>query len=418
MTGVTATRAGWSLPSDAVSPSGRLRFPLVIFAFALCSFAIGTTEFVTIGLLPEISGALDISTPMAGHLVSAYALGVVVGAPLMIALGARLPRRALLLSLMALFVLGNVASALAPSFGTLFAARVITALPHGAVFGLSAVVAAQLVPVGRRAAAISLAFLGLTLSSCVGAPASTLVGQQLGYRAAFVMVTALGLIGLVALLATMPRLPRPEGVTLKREAAVLLTPRVLVSLSIAIVGFAGIFAAISYLAPILENVTGFSEASAIWGLSVFGVGMTAGNLMSARLQRDVETPRDSAILMARVLVVFTVVLAAFVGTSHVPVLAVLNVLAIGVVGFSAVPILQAQLLDMAAAAPTMASATVHSAFNIGNALGPFAGGLAIDAGLGDASAAGAGALLSMAGLLIALQAIRMAPVTPLAPQPA
>lgn len=388
---------------------GRFRFPLVVFAFAICSFAIGTTEFVAIGLLPEVSEALDISTPMAGHLVSAYALGVVVGAPLMIALGARMPRRALMLSLMTLFVLGNIASALAPSFGTLFVARVITALPHGAVFGLSAVVAAQLVAPARRAQAISLAFLGLTLSSFVGAPASTLVGQQLGWRAAFVLVTVLGLIGLLALAATMPRLPRPEGVTLKREISVLVKPRVLLSLSIAVVGFAGIFAAIGYVAPILQNDAGFPKGSAIWGLSVFGLGMTVGNLLSARLQRlRVRSPRDSAVLMAQVLGLLGVVLACFVATAHVPPLAVVNVFLIGVVGFTAVPILQAQLLDMAAAAPTMASATVHSAFNVGNALGPFAGGLAIDAGLGDASAAGAGAVLAACGLVIAVAAIRMA----------
>jgi DHA1 family inner membrane transport protein len=400
-----------------VPEPGRLRFPLAVFAFAICSFAIGTTEFVAIGLLPEISDALEISTPMAGHLVSAYALGVVVGAPLLIALGTRLPRRALLIALMAIFVLGNVASAVAPSFWTLFAARVVTALPHGAVFGLSAVVAAQLVPPGRRAAAISLAFLGLTLSSVVGAPGSTLLGQQLGWRWAFVLVTALGLLGLLALAATMPRLPRPEGVTLKREIAVMAQPRVLLSLSIAVVGFAGIFAAIGYVAPILQNDAGFPKGSAIWGLSVFGLGMTAGNLLSARLQRlRVRSPRDSAVLMAQVLAVVVVVLACFVATAHVPPLAVLNVFLIGVIGFTAVPILQGQLLDMAAAAPTMASATVHSAFNIGNALGPFAGGLAIDAGLGDASAAGAGALLAAGGLLLATAAIRAArPVAGAAP---
>jgi DHA1 family inner membrane transport protein len=381
---------------------------LVIFAFAICSFAIGTTEFVIIGLLPDVSKALDVSTSQTGHLVSAYALGVVFGAPLMIALGTRLPRRALLLALMTLFVAGNVASALAPSFDALFVARVITALPHGAVFGLSVVVAAQLVEPARRAAAISLAFLGLTLSSVVGAPAATLVGQQLGWRAGFVLVAVLGLLGLAALAATMPKLPPAAGVTLKRELGVLVQPRVLLSLSIAVVGFGGVFAAVGYVAPILENVAGFSDASAIWGLSVFGLGATTGNVLSARLQRRVRTPRDSAVLMAQVLFVLGLVLAAFVATAHVPVLAVLTIYAIGVVGFSAVPILQAQLLDMAAGAPTMASATVHSAFNAGNALGPFAGGLAIDAGLGDAAAPGAGALLTVCGLLIALVAVRLA----------
>ena len=386
----------------------RPRFPLAILAFALCSFAIGTTEFVIIGLLPEVSDALQISTPMAGHLVSAYALGVVVGAPLMIALGVRLPRRALLLALMAVFVVGNIGSALAPSFGWLFVARVFTALPHGAVFGLSAVVAAQLVEPSRRAAAISLSFLGLTLASCIGAPLSTLVGQQLGWRAAFVVVAVLGLIGLAALVKTVPHLPPARGVTLRREIGVLAQPRILLSLAIAVVGFAGVFAAVGYVAPILENVAGFSEASAIWGLSVFGLGMTSGNLLSARLQRRVRVPRDSAVLMAQVLVVLGIVLAAFVATAHVPLLAIVNVYLIGAVGFTAVPILQAQLLDMAAGAPTMASATVHSAFNVGNALGPFAGGLAIDAGLGDASAAGAGALLTAGGVLIALAAVRLA----------
>ncbi|MDO8209015.1 MFS transporter [Conexibacter sp. CPCC 206217] len=400
--------------------AARPRFPLAIFAFALCSFAIGTTEFVIIGLLPEVSDGLQISIPMAGHLVSAYALGVVVGAPLMIALGVRLPRRALLLALMVLFVAGNIASALAPSFGWLFAARVITALPHGAVFGLSVVVASQLVEPSRRAAAISLTFLGLTLASCVGAPLSTLVGQQLGWRAAFVVVAGLGLLGLAALARTVPHLPPARGVTVKHEIRVLAQPRILLSLAIAVVGFAGVFAAVGYVAPILENVAGFSEASAIWGLSVFGLGLTTGNLLSARLQRRIRTQRDSAVLMTQVLVVLGIVLAAFVATAHVPILAVLNVYAIGAVGFTAVPILQAQLLDMAAAAPTMASATVHSAFNLGNALGPFAGGIAIGAGLGDASAAGAGAVLTAAGVVIAVAAVRLAsrPGGGAVPQPA
>jgi DHA1 family inner membrane transport protein len=389
-----------------VSAEASRRLPLVVFVFALCTFAIGTTEFVSIGLLPQIARGLSISTPAAGALVSAYAAGVMVGAPLMIALGTRLPRRTLMLALMGVFVTGNVLSALAPSFGLLFAARVLTALPHGAVFGLSAVIAAQLVEPERRNSAISMTFLGLTLSTCLGAPLATLVGQELGWRAAFVLVAALGAVAVAALAVTMPVVSRAEEVTLRREASVLARPRVLLLLLIATIGFGGVFAALGYLAPILQHVAGFSKASAVWGLAVFGLGMTTGNLLSPRVQRAIHTRRQSTVLMLQVLALLVVVLAAFAATAHIPVLAVANVFLIGVVGFTLVPIVQGQLLDEASAAPTLTSAAVHSAFNAGNALGPVVGGVAIGAGLGTASAPAAGAALSALGFVIALNALR------------
>jgi len=377
------------------------RLPAVIFAFALCTFAIGTTEFVGIGLLPQVADGLGVSTTSAGTLISAYAVGVVIGAPLMIALGIRLPRRRLMLALMVLFVVGNCASALAPGYGWLFAARVVTALPHGAVFGLAAVVAAQLVPPERRHAAISATFLGLTLSTLAGAPLSTLVGQQLGWRAAFWTVAGLGALGLFALVITMPAVPRAAGVTLRTEATVLLGRPVLILLLITTIGFAGVFSAIGYLAPILHEEAGFSDASAVWGLAVFGLGSTTGNLLSPRLLAHVTSADQSNVFLTRVLAALVVALVAFVTTSHVPALAVVNVFVIGAVGFTLVAILQGQLLDAGGKAPTLTSAAVHSGFNAGNALGPLAGGLAISGGLGYVAAPAAGAVLSAAGLVVA-----------------
>ena len=377
------------------------RLPAVVFAFALCTFAIGTTEFVGIGLLPQIADGLGVATTSAGALISAYAVGVVIGAPLMIALGTRLSRRRLMLALMVLFVAGNCASALAPGYGWLFAARVVTALPHGAVFGLAAVIAAQLVPPQRRPAAISATFLGLTLSSLAGAPLATLVGQQLGWRAAFWTAAGLGALGLVALVVTMPAVSRAPGVTLRTEATVLLGRPVLVLLLIATIGFAGVFAAIGYLAPILHDEAGFSDASAVWGLAVFGLGLTTGNLLSPRLLGRVTTTDQSNLLMMRVLAALVLTLVAFSVTVHVPVLAVLNVFATGAIGFALVAILQGQLLDAGGQAPTLTSAAVHAAFNTGNALGPLAGGLAISGGLGYAAAPAAGAVLTAAGWVVA-----------------
>ncbi len=377
------------------------RLPAVVFAFGLCTFAIGTTEFVGIGLLPEIADGVGVSTTSAGALISAYAVGVVIGAPLMIALGTRLPRRRLLLALMVLFVAGNTASALSLGYGSLFAARVVTALPHGAVFGLAAVVAAQLVAPQRRAAAISAIFLGLTLSALAGAPLATLVGQQLGWRAAFWTVAGLGALGLLALVVTMPTVPRPAGVTLRTEATVMLGRPVLVLLLIATIGFAGVFAAIGYLAPILHEEAGFSDASAVWGLAVFGLGSTAGNLLAPRLLARVTTAAQSNVLMTRVLAALVVALVAFTITAHIPVFAVVNVFVTGAIGFVLAAILQGQLLDAGGQAPTLTSAAVHSAFNAGNALGPLAGGLVINGGLGYAAAPAAGAVLTAAGLLVA-----------------
>ncbi len=399
----------------------RQRLPPVVAAFALCTFAIGTTEFLPIGLLPEIASGLGVSTQAGGALVSAYAAGVVVGAPAMIALGTRLPRRTLMLALIGVFVVGNLLSAVAPGFGTLFAARVLTALPHGAVFGLSAVIATELVAPERRPAAIAATFLGLTLSTCIGAPLATLLGQELGWRTAFFAVAGLGALALVALVLTMPALPRPEGVTLRREVESLANRRILLLLGVATIGFAGVFAALGYIAPILEEDAGFSEASAVWGLSVFGVGATVGTLLSPRVARTIEGREQSYVRLAHVLATLVVVLLAFAASAHVGVLAVVAIFTIGVVGFNIVPIVQVQLLQEAADAPTLTSAAMHSAFNAGNALGPLVGGVAIGAGLGTASAPAAGALLTAAGLLLAFVGLIRRPVpvlsAPAAPSP-
>ncbi|MGW6396309.1 MFS transporter [Streptomyces sp. NPDC055103] len=370
--------------------------PLALLALAVSAFGIGTTEFVMMGLLPHVADDLGTSVPTAGYLVSAYAIGVVVGAPLLTALGSRIPRRRMLLLLMALFVVGNLASALAPGFGWLVGGRILAGLPHGAFFGVGAVVAARLVSEDRQARAVATMFLGLTVANILGVPAATLLGQHLGWRATFLVVTVIGLVAMAALARLVPHVPVDERQRLGREIRALGRPQVLLGLLTAVFGFAGVFAVYSYLASMTTEVMGFGDSTVTIVLALFGIGMTGGALAAGPLTDRALRPTLYGSLAALVLA-----LVAFRFTVHVPWLALVTVVVLGAVGFLTTTPLQMLVMRKAKDAPTLASASNHSAFNLANAGGAWAGGAAIAAGWGWTSPALVGAGLTAIGLAIA-----------------
>ncbi|NEA39477.1 MFS transporter, partial [Streptomyces sp. SID11385] len=376
--------------------------PLALLALAVVAFGIGTTEFVSMGLLPQIADGVGVSVPQAGNLVSAYALGVVVGAPLLTGLGARIPHKKLLLLLTGLFVIGNTASAFAPGFGTLFAARVLAGLPHGALFGVGAVVASRLVAPERAARAVSMMFLGLTVANIVGVPAGTALGQALGWRAAYLAVAAIGLVALAALVTLVPHQPRGEGAGIGRELRAMGNRHIAIMLATAVVGFGGCFAVYSYLVPMLTEVTGMAESSTTFVLALYGVGMTLGTLVAGPL-----TDRAPRPTLYGGLVILAMTLAAFYFAIHVLATALLCVLLIGAVGSLITTPVQMLLMAKAEEAPTMAAASNHSAFNLANAGGAWLGGLVISAGWGWTAPALVGTALAVAGLALALIGGRM-----------
>ncbi|ASY34013.1 putative major facilitator superfamily permease [Streptomyces sp. Tu6071] len=376
--------------------------PLALLALAVVAFGIGTTEFVSMGLLPQIADGVGVSVPQAGNIVSAYALGVVLGAPLLTGLGARVPHKKLLLWLTGLFVIGNTASAFAPGFGTLFAARVLAGLPHGALFGVGAVVASRLVAPERAARAVSMMFLGLTVANIVGVPAGTALGQALGWRAAYLAVAGIGLVALAALVKLVPHQPRGEGAGIGRELRAMGNRHVAIMLATAVVGFGGCFAVYSYLVPMLTEVTGMAESSTTFVLALYGVGMTLGTLVAGPL-----TDRAPRPTLYGGLIILAMTLAAFYFAIHVLATALLCVLLIGAVGSLITTPVQMLLMAKADEAPTMAAASNHSAFNLANAGGAWLGGLVISAGWGWTAPALVGTALAVGGLALALVAGRM-----------
>ncbi|WP_329181717.1 MFS transporter [Streptomyces sp. NBC_01477] len=373
--------------------------PLAILALAVSAFGIGTTEFMMMGLLPDVADSLGTSVPTAGYLVSAYALGVVVGAPLLTGLGARIPRKRMLLLLMALFTVGNAASAVAPGYGTLLAGRFLAGLPHGAFFGVGAVVASRLVAENRRARAVAAMFLGLTVANIVGVPAATLLGQNLGWRATFLVVTAIGLLSLAALALLVPQLPTEELSGVGQELRALRDPQVLLGLLTAVFGFAGVFAVYSYLASMMTEVTGYADATVTVLLALFGIGMTLGALAAGPLTDRALRPTLYGSLAA-----LAVVLVGFHYAAQSKATAPVAVLVLGAVGFMTTTPLQMLVMNKARRAPTLASASNHSAFNLANAGGAWLGGVAIAAGWGWTSPALVGAVLTVVGLSVAITA--------------
>lgn len=387
------------LPHSSCTASERFScaMPLALLALAVVAFGIGTTEFATMGLLPQIADGVGVTVPQAGNIVSAYALGVVVGAPVLTGIGARIPHKRLLLLLTGLFVIGNVASALAPNFGLLFAARFLAGLPHGALFGVGAVVASRLVAPDRAARAVSKMFLGLTIANIVGVPAGTALGQQLGWRSAYVAVAVIGLVALAALAAFVPHQPRGQQSGVRHELRAMGNKQVVIGLATAVVGFGGFFAVYSYLVPMLTNLTGLADSSTTLVLALYGVGMTLGTLIAGPLTDRALRPTLYAglALLASALLVFYF-------TVHSTVPALVTITFIGAMGALITTPVQILLMSKAREAPTMAAASNHSAFNLANAGGAWLGGLAISAGWGWSSPALVGAALGVAGLGLAL----------------
>ncbi len=366
---------------------------LSLTALAVGGFGIGTTEFATMGVLPDVAGDLGATIPEGGHLVSAYAVGVVVGAPVLAVLGARLPRKALLLALMAAFTLANGLSALAPTFGTLVLARFASGLPHGAYFGVAALVAASLVPPGRRARAVARVMLGLTVANVVGVPLATLLGQQLGWRSTYWSVTVIGVLALAAVARAVPETALQDGAGARQELGALRRPQVWLTLLIGAAGFGGFFAVYSYISPTLTEVSGYAESGVPVVLALFGIGMTVGTELGGRLA-DWSVVRTMYLGLGST----AVVLAAFPVTARGVVSAGLSVLLISVTGSLCLPALQTRLMDVAGDAQTLAAAGQHAALNVANALGAWLGGVVIAAGLGLTAPAVVGALLAVVGL--------------------
>ncbi|MFF3722893.1 MFS transporter [Streptomyces erythrochromogenes] len=364
-----------------------------LLALAVGAFGIGTTEFVIVGLLPEVGDDLSVSIPSAGMLVTGYALGVVVGAPLMTAAGARLPRKTMLVVLMAIFIAGNLLCALAGDYAALMGGRLIAALTHGAFFGIGSVVAADLVAPDRRASAIALMFTGLTLANVLGVPLGTFLGQEFGWRSTFWAVTGIGIVGLLALITLVPAQPAPQSGALRGELAVFRRPQVWLALTTTVLGFGGVFASFTYLAPMMTELAGFSDGAVAWLLVLFGVGLCVGNVLGGRAADRSLMPSLYLILggLCLVLVVFT-----FTARAALP--AAVTLAAFGAIGFATVPPLQARVMQQAAGAPALASAANIAAFNLGNALGAWLGGLAVAHGLGWTSPTWIGAGLAAAGL--------------------
>jgi DHA1 family inner membrane transport protein len=390
----------WSAPADTM-PVPQGRYGWAVFALALGGFGIGTGEFVMMGLLPNVAASFRLSIPTAGHVISAYALGVVVGAPLIAVSAARWPRHRLLLALMTCFVAGNLASALAPGYGSLMAIRFLAGLPHGAYFGVASLVAASLVPVSQRARAVGRMMLGLTAATLAGVPLATWIGQTLSWRAAYVLVSAIGFAAAVCIHRWVPRAPAVAGASPARELNALTRAQVWLTLGVGSIGFGGLFCVYSYITPTLTEVAGLPVRYVPYVLAVFGIGMVAGNLMGSWLADRALTRTIGGLLIWN-----AIVLGLFSITAHHALLLTGVVLLVGT-GVAIVPALQIRLMDVANEAQTLAAALNHSAFNVANALGAWLGGLAIAGGLGWASTGWVGSLLALAGLLIFMASLAM-----------
>jgi len=352
---------------------------LALLALTLGAYAIGTTEFVIVGLIPTIAADLGVSLPSAGLLVSLYALGVAVGAPVLTALTGRVPRKTLLVALMVLFTLGNVIAWMAPSYGSLIVARVLTGLAHGVFFSIGSIIATSVVPKEKAASAIAIMFTGLTVALVTGVPLGTFIGQHLGWRATFLAVAALGVVALIGSLLFVPRnLQRSEPATFGQQLSVLAQPRLLLVYAITALGYGGTFLSFTYLASILQDVTGFSPNAVSGVLLVYGVSVAIGNLWGGRLA-DRRGPIPALKLIFGLL---ALVLFALTFTAHNTWLVLLTVLALGAVAFGNVPGLQVYVVKQAQRfapqAADVASGLNIAAFNVGIAMGASLGGLVVD----------------------------------------
>ncbi|MFG1301966.1 MFS transporter [Xanthobacter sp. V3C-3] len=382
-------------PAPVPPASGNPRLPLL--ALGAAAFGIGTTEFVIMGLLPQVAGDLRVSIPDAGLLVTAYALSVTFGSPFLAIATARMDRRRALMLLMGVFILGNLLCALAPSYWLLMGARVLTALCHGAFFGLGAVVAASIVLPGRKAQAISMMFAGLTLANVLGVPAGTALGEAMGWRSTFYVVVLIGIAAAAALALFLPRrLPLPR-VSLAQEARSLVSRQVVLAMLISILSSASLFSVFTYIAPLLGEVTGMTTHGVTGMLLLFGVGLTLGNVLGGRLADWRLMPSVIAVIA---FIIPLLCLFAFASRAVVP--AAVTLFVWGVAAFALIAPLQLRVVNEAAQAPSLASTLNQGAFNFGNAIGAWAGGLALTAGVAYDRLPFMGAAIAAAALALAV----------------
>ena len=386
--------------TDTRTTAGTTRnvsFTLSLFALAMGGFAIGTTEFMAMGLLPQIADGVGASIPSAGYLISAYALGVVVGAPVLAFFGARLPRRGLLIALMAAYAGANALSAVAGSFGLLFAARFLCGVPHGAYFGVASLVAASLAPRGREGRAVAMVMIGLSIANVIGVPAATWMGQHLGWRSAFWAATSLAVLTAALITSLIPACPGNADATGRRELRLFAEPQAWLTLIAGAIGFGGMFALYSYIAKVVTQVGGLPDGAVPLFLLAFGLGMVAGTYVAGPLA-DWSVFRSllgSSLAMALLLLLF----AALAPTGW---LALIPAFLVAVSSSVLVVNLQLRLMSVAGEAQTLGAAMNHSSLNIGNALGAWLGGLVIAAGGGYRAPALVGVVLALAGLAVLL----------------
>ncbi|OPA77397.1 MFS transporter [Paenibacillus selenitireducens] len=372
-------------------------YPIAIYMLMISAFAIGTTEFVIMGLLPQVASDLEVSIRQAGLLVSGYALGVAFGGPILTVMTVRLPRKGLLLALMALFVAANIMSAIANEYYVLMIARILSAFTHGTVFGIGSIVAARLVSPEKRASAIAMMFIGVTLANIMGVPMGTLIGQSYGWRTAFWVVAVLGIFSMITLAIFVPRLQNQETPSFMKEISVLRNPEVLRTLLMTVLGFGGVFVIFTYITPLLTDITGFRESTVTILLLLFGAGLTVGNIVGGKLSDWKLMPSLIGMLMMLMLV-----MAIFTFTSHNKIATVITIFVWGFFAFGTVPGFQMRVLDKAQSAPNLASALNIGAFNLGGAGGAWLGGVVLESPLGLKSLPWVAALVTLLGLMLTI----------------
>ncbi|RKP51556.1 MFS transporter [Cohnella endophytica] len=358
--------------SMARTPAAKERFPISLLSLTVGAFAIGMTEFVIMGLLPNVALDLNVSISSAGQLITMYALGVAIGAPVLTVLTHRIPQKKLLCLLMILFVLGNGISVVAPNYSILMVARLITALTHGTFFGVGAVIASNLVRPDKRAGAVSIMMAGLTIANIIGVPLGTFIGQHMGWRSSFGAIAIMGIVALIGIFIFIPRIRQDKPASIVQQIAALAKPKLLLYLLIGALGNAGLFAVFTYITPLLVQVTGFAEHSVTWILVLFGCGVTIGNIVGGKLADWKLMPSILGLYLT-----ICIILALFTFTIHSPTAAVLTIFLWGAASFAVFPGLQVKVMNLAREAPALASTSSHSAGNLGNASGAFIGGWVI-----------------------------------------
>ncbi|MBH1967515.1 MAG: MFS transporter [Pseudomonadales bacterium] len=373
--------------------------PAAIWALAIATFGIGVTEFVIVGLLPGIAAEFNLSIPVAAYMATSYALGVFVGAPLLIILGARLPQKTMLVSLMGFFIVGNLLTALAPTFAWALTGRVVTSLTHGAFIGIGSILASELVAPNRRTSAIAFMFSGLTLANLIGTPAGTWLGQMVSWRATFLAITVIGVVAMLAVAMLVPKVKQHQAPSLRHEFSAFIDVHVLLAMGITVLGPAAFFTAITYISPMMTELTGYTDHGVTGILFLFGLGLFIGNLLGGKLADRALMPLLYVTLAGQALVLF-----AFFFVVESRVASALCVFLMAGFGFASVSPIQRLVMDKAraAGAPNLAASVNIGLFNLGNAIGAWLGGWVIAQGLGYAAPNWVGGILSTSALLLAL----------------